>query len=393
MDAGDELAWVRDLFVIGDEDRIYMDGNSLGRLPKATAGRLQASVAQWGSALVSGWSEWIDLPARVGDELGAALLGAAPGQTVVCDSTTVNLYKLASAALVARPDRPVIVADDEDFPTERYVLQGLAAAHRRELSNKVELDGSVALVCLSQVDFRTSMMRDMAALTEAAHEVGALVLWDLSHSAGAVPLALDECGVDLAVGCTYKYVNAGPGSPAFLYISAGLQAELRSPIQGWFGQSQQFEMAPDYDPAEGVTRFLAGTPSVLGMVAVEEGVRVLADAGVTRLRQKSIRLTQLLVELADDRLRPLGFEVASPREAEHRGGHVALRHPEAWPICQALNQPGGAVADFREPDLLRLGPVPAYTRFVDVYDAVDRVAQITESGTYRTYPSQRSRVT
>jgi kynureninase len=236
-------------------------------------------------------------------------------------------------------------------------------------------------------------MRDMAALTEAAHEVGALVLWDLSHSAGAVPLALDECGVDLAVGCTYKYVNAGPGSPAFLYANAGLQSDLQSPIQGWFGQRQQFEFGQAYEPADGVVRFLAGTPSVLGTVAVEEGVRVLADAGVPRLRQKSIRLTQLLVELADDRLRPLGFDVASPREADHRGGHVALRHPEAWPICQALNQAGGVLADFREPDLLRLAPVAAYTRFVDVYDAVDRVAQITASGTYQTYPSERSRVT
>jgi kynureninase len=376
-------------------------------LPLATADRIADVVRrQWGGGLVRSWRDWVDLPARAGDLLGGRLLGAAPGQVLVCDSTTVNLYKLARAALDARPGRRAVVTDDDNFPTDRYVLAGVAAERGAELrllhtdmdtgvsaeSLAAVLDDDVALVSLSHVAYRSGALADMAGLTELMHGRGALVLWDLCHAAGAVPVELDASGADLAVGCTYKYLNAGPGAPAFLYVSAALQERLRQPVQGWFGQRDQFEMGPAYDPVPGIGRFAAGTPDIIGTAAVEEGARLLGEAGIGRLREKGIRLTGYLIGLADAWLVPLGFELASPRDPARRGSHVTLRHPEAWRICQALIQ-AGVIGDYRTPDRLRLGPVPVTTRYTDVWDAAAAIRRVTGDKVYASFPAGRARVT
>jgi len=406
-DAMDPLAGFRDRFAWNDPSLIYLDGNSLGMLPLATADRIADVVRrQWGGGLVRSWRDWVDLPARAGDLLGEQLLGAAPGQVLVCDSTTVNLYKLARAALEARPGRRVVVTDDDNFPTDRYVLAGAAAERGAELrllhtdmdtgvtadSLAAVVDDTTALVSLSHVAYRSGAVADMADLTALVHARGALVLWDLCHAAGAVPVELDASGADLAVGCTYKYLNAGPGAPAFLYVSAALQERLRQPVQGWFGQRDQFEMGPDYDPVPGIGRFAAGTPDIIGTAAVEEGARLLGEAGIGRLREKGIRLTEYLIGLADAWLIPLGFELASPRDPERRGSHVTLRHPEAWRICQALIQ-AGVIGDYRTPDRLRLGPVPITTRYTDVWDGAAAIRRVTEDKVYESFPAGRARVT
>ena len=397
LDAADPLASFRERFVLeGEGDgRIYLDGNSLGRLPLATQARLAAAVEEWGDRLVGGWPEWIELPTRVGDLLARHVLAARPGEVLVCDSTTVNLFKLAHAALDARPGRRAIVADPDDFPTDRYVLEGVAAARGLELRWLPEppFDDDVALVVLSHVSYRTGAVADVRAVTAAAHEAGALALWDVSHSAGAVPVELEAADADLAVGCTYKYLNAGPGAPAFLYVRARLQAELRSPIQGWFGQRDQFRMGSRYEPADGIERFLAGTPPLLGLVAVAAGAELVAEAGVARLREKGVALTELLVALHDAHLAPLGFELGTPREAGRRGAHVSLRHPDAWRITRALVERADVVPDFRGPDSVRLGLPPLYTRFVDVWDAVDRLARLVQAGEHKQFPAELARVT
>jgi len=329
-----------------------------------------------------------------------------PGQVAVCDSTTVNLYKLACAALDARPGRRVIVTDDDNFPTDRYVLQGIAAQRGGELrmigtdpdqglaadALRAAVDERTALVSLSHVAYRSGALADMAAITAIAHQAGALALWDLCHSAGAVPVELDASGADLAVGCTYKYLNAGPGAPAFLYVRRELQQALRQPVWGWFGQRDQFDMGRAYQPAPGIGQFLTGTPQIIGTVAVQEGARLLAEAGIGRLRAKAVALTGYLIGLADAWLAPRGVTVASPRQAERRGAHVTLAHPEAWRISQALIREG-VIGDYRTPDRLRLGPVPAYTRFTDVWDALDILRQIMIGQTYRNVPAARSVVT
>ena len=341
----------RDRFVHDDPALIYLDGNSLGPLPVRTQARIAEVVDQdWGVGLVRSWPHWVGLPRQAGDMLAEHLLGAAPGQVLVCDSTTVNLYKLALAALDARPGRDVIVTDDDNFPTDRYVLEGVAAQRgcelrmiRTDMDNGIDrltlsraLDDRVALVSLSHVAYRSGALADMAALSRLVHEAGALVLWDLCHSVGSVPVELDAAGADLAVGCTYKYVNAGPGSPAFVYVRQEHQNRLRQPIWGWFGQREQFAMGPSYDPAPGIDAFATGTPQVIGTVAVEEGARLLGEVGMDRLRAKSLALTGYLIGLADEWLTSLDFALASPREDDRRGGHVTLRHPEALRISQAL---------------------------------------------------------
>ncbi|HWL43406.1 MAG TPA: kynureninase [Ilumatobacter sp.] len=397
LDASDPLAALREQFVVADPDLIYLDGNSLGRTPALVPERL-ATLArgEWGDRLIRSWNEgWLDLPHRVGDLIGTGLLGAAPGQVVVADSTTVNLYKLAGAALAEAtrrdPARRVIVTDRGNFPTDRYVFAGLT----QQLDATVRLVDSVgdvaaavgpdtALVSLSHVDYRSGELADMAAINEAAHAAGALVLWDLSHSAGAVPVDLDGTGTDLAVGCTYKYLNGGPGAPAFLYVRGGLQASLVPPIQGWFGQRDQFAMGADYDPVPGIGRFLSGTPHIAGLVCVEEGARLIAGAGMNALRAKSVAQTELTIELADAWLAELGFRVASPREAERRGSHVALAHPDGHRISRALTELAGVIVDFRQPDVIRLGIAPAYTRFVDICDAVARLRDLVASRAHET---------
>ncbi len=406
LDAADPLAPFRVRFVFEDDDRIYLDGNSLGRLPVAAAERIPALVEDWGSRLVRAWHDWIELPARVGDLLAEGVLGGLPGEVLCCDSTTVNLYKLAGAALATRSG--ALVTDRNNFPTDRYVLEGLAAQTGSELvlidADPVDGPGSedvaracarrpVALVCLSHVAYRSGALADIEAITEVVQAAGALALWDVSHSAGAVPVELEQCGVDLAVGCTYKYLNAGPGAPAFLYVRRKHQEALWSPIWGWFGQRDQFVMGPAYDPAPGIERFLAGTPPVVGLVAVEEGARLVAEAGIDAIRRKAVALTELAVRLHDAWLAPLGFDLGTPRASERRGAHVALRHEHGWPICRALIEVGRVVPDFRRPDSIRLGFPPLYTRFVDVWDAFDRLRRLVESGSYREIEADPARVT
>ena len=402
LDAADALAGFRDRFALDDGDRLYVDGNSLGRLPLAARERVAALVDEWGERLVTAWPRWIELPEQVGDLLGRSCLGAAPGTVLVADSTTVNLYKLAAAALAARGGG-VLVTDEAEFPTDRYVLQGLGDV-RLLRSDPIAgptaddvaaacAPGDVALVCLSLVSYRSGARADLAAVTAAAHEAGALVLWDLSHAAGAVAIGLDAARVDLAVGCTYKYLNGGPGSPAYLYVRHELQQELRSPIQGWFGQREQFAMGPDYDPEPGIGRFAAGTPSILGIAAVQAGVELVAEAGAEAIEAKAASLTELAIALADERLAPLGFAVGTPRAAAARGAHVSLRHEEAWQVCQALIARANVVPDFRGPDSVRLGLPPLYTRYVDVWDAVDRIERLVAAGEHRDFPVARSRVT
>ena len=396
LDAADPLAGFRERFVISDPERIYLDGNSLGRLPVATRDRLRDLVEQWGDQLVSGWPEWIDAPARTGDLLAEHVLGARPGEVVVSDSTTVNLYKLAAAALDARGGGR-LVTDRDNFPTDRYVLEGLAAARGAELAltggDPVAGARPGDVIVVSHVAYRSGALADMEALNAAARGAGATVIWDLSHSAGAVPVQLRAAGAELAVGCTYKYLNAGPGAPAYLYVASELQERLRSPIWGWFGQHEQFAMERDYTPAPCIARFLAGTPPILDLAAVEEGVRLTADAGVAAIREKSIALTELIVALHDAWLAPLGFELGSPRDPALRGSHVAVRHPEAWPICRALIERAGVLPDFRGPDAIRLGVAPLYTTFTEVHDALDRLRGLVERGEQRQVDAAPGRVT
>ncbi len=397
LDAADPLAGFRDRFVTADGGRIYLDGNSLGRLGVDARAGLTAAIDDWGARLVGGWHDWIDLPARAGDEL-APLVGASPGELLVCDSVTVNLYKLADAVLTVRPG--AVVLAESDFPTDRYVLAGLAARHGREAidagsdpSQTLRGCGEVALVALSHVDYRSGALADMRAITAAAHAAGGMMLWDLSHSVGAVAVELERCDADLAVGCTYKYLNAGPGAPGFLYVHTRHQHALRSPIQGWFGQREQFAMGAEYEPAEGITRFLAGTPSVLGIEAVRAGARLVAEAGITALRDKSLGLTALAIDLHDERLAPLGFELATPREPDRRGSHVSLAHPDGWRICRALIERADVVPDFREPDVVRLGMAPLYTRFTDVWDAIERLVRLIDAGEHLASDPTPTRVT
>lgn len=407
LDAADPLASYRARFVIADPHLVYLDGNSLGRLPLSTVDRVAKVVrTEWGEGLIGSWSSWMDLPAAIGDRIGSALLGAAPGQVVVSDSTTVNLYKLASAAVAARPDRRTIVTDDDNFPTDSYVLQGLADRHRLTLrlvhtdmdsgisldAVRAALDDDVALVCLSHVAYRSGALADMAAVSRLAHDAGALVLWDLSHAAGSVPVRLDEDGADLAVGCTYKYLCGGPGAPAFLYVRRGLQGQLRSPVQGWFGQRDQFTLGPTYDPVDGIGRFQVGSPPVLQLVAVDEGVRLLAEAGIGALRDKGRAMTAYLIALAEQWLAPLGFRVASPRDAQRRGSHVSLHHPQAWQLTQALIA-RGVVPDYRTPERIRLGAAPLTTRYVDVWDGLSRLRAIAAAGEHEQFPAEPARVT
>ncbi|MGY2128336.1 kynureninase [Blastococcus sp. SYSU DS0617] len=411
LDAADPLAGFRARFSGADEDGpdrlLYLDGNSLGRMPLATPAAVSRVVEQeWARGLVGSWSQWIGAATRLGDDLGAGVLGAGRGQVLVGDSTTVNLYKLLVAGAAARPGRDVLVCTADDFPTDRYVVAGVAEAQGmtvREIDADIDegldldvlaaaLDERVAVVVLSLVAYRSGALADVAEVTRLVHESGALLLWDLSHAVGAVHVDLDATGADLAVGCTYKYLNGGPGAPAFLYVRRELQAELRSPIQGWFGQRDQFAMGPAYEPAEGIERFGVGTPPVIGMAAVEVGAGVVAEAGIEALAAKGRAMTDLVVALGDEWLVPAGVALASPREAVRRGSHVTFAHPQAWQLTQALVD-RSVVPDFRTPDRVRLGPAPLYTRFVDVWDAMDRFRAILADRSYESFPAERSRVT
>jgi kynureninase len=396
LDAADPLGPFRDRFVFADPSLIYLDGNSLGRLPRATLERLGTAVAdEWGGELVRGWDHWLDEPRRVGDLLATGILGARAGEVIVSDSTTVNFYKLARAALAARPGRRVIVTDRANFPTDRYVLEGLAADRSLEIAwlDSDPIDGpradevaavidahpgDVALVTLSHVNYRSAAIADMPAITAIAHDTGALVLWDLSHSAGSIEVDLEGADVDLAVGCTYKYLNGGPGAPAWLYVRADRQAELRNPIQGWFGQRDQFEMGQGYEPRPDIGAWLTGTPGILGLAAAEVGIRLTVEAGMGRIRAKGMALTEFAIALVDERLTSYGAGVGSPRDASRRGAHVSIRHVDARRLTAGLID-AGVVPDFRAPDTIRFGLSPLTTSFSDVAGGVAALERLLES--------------
>jgi kynureninase len=398
LDAGDPLRSFRDRFIGSESSLVYFDGNSLGRPPRATLERLAEFTGdEWGGRLIRGWDEaWMQLPFAIGDAIGRAAIGAAPGQTVVGDSTTVLLYKLLRAAFDAQsaadPARVEIVVDRDNFPTDRYLVEGIAAesgARIRwidvDLSSGVTAEGlsavvgpQTAVVLLSHVAYRSGYLADAAALTGIAHDAGALILWDLCHSAGSVPVLADEWDVDVAVGCTYKYLNGGPGSPAFAYVAARHHGSLAQPIQGWMGTADVFTMGPRYRPAAGMRRFLSGTPPILGMLPMQDTVAMIEEAGIAAIRAKSVALTEFAVRLSDDLLAPLGVTVASPRETAFRGGHVTLSHPAMRAVTARLWEQD-VIPDYRDPGGLRIGLSPLSTSFGETLAGLRAVARAVEA--------------
>lgn len=391
MDRADPLAHARARFILPD-GVVYLDGNSLGALPASAPKRLADVVArEWGSDLVRSWNTngWIALPARIGARI-AGLIGASADEVIVADSTSVNLFKLAAAAVRHQAPRCVVLSERGNFPTDLYVLQGLEdllggtvmlrLVDREEIAGALSSD--VALLVLTHVHYKTGGIHDMGALTAAAHAKGALVLWDLSHSAGAMELFLDRDAVDLAIGCGYKYLNGGPGAPAFLYVARRHQARLRQPLTGWMGHAAPFDFVDRYTPASGIVHHLCGTPAVLSMAALAEGIATFDGIAMAGLRDKSKRLGDLFLALVEQRCADCGFEIACPRDADRRGSQVALRHAHGYEIVQALIA-RAVIGDFRAPDVLRFGLPPLYTRYVDVWDAVDRLVKIMRDGSWR----------
>ncbi len=392
LDAADPLAEYRERFTLPN-GVIYLDGNSLGALPKATPARVAEVVqSEWGEGLIRSWNrveqggaDWIGMPQRVGAKI-APLIGAAPHEVIAADSTSVNLFKLIAAALAMRPGRKVILSEPGNFPTDLYMIAGLEAqglANRRlaERDHLVEaLDEDVALLLLTHVHYKTGALHDMAALTRAAHDAGALVLWDLSHSVGAVPVHLNGCEADLAVGCGYKYLNGGPGAPAFAFVAERHHEALQQPLTGWMGHAAPFAFTDDYAPGEGIDRLLCGTPPILGLAALEVGVDIIADIGVERLYAKSQQLSEFFRLCLSE----LGAELtlASPAEPAQRGSQLSFRHPDAYALSQALIA-RGVIGDFRDPDILRLGFAPAYLRFEDIAEAARHLAEVLNEGEWR----------
>jgi kynureninase len=414
LDAGDELALFRTEFVIEEPDLIYLDGNSLGRLPKRTIDFMRHAVEHdWGRRLIRLWNDgWIHTPTELGAKI-ARLVGAQADEVIVTEATSINLFKLTVAALQARPDRPKIVSDVFNFPSDLYILQGiidmLGRRHRLELIPSADsitidagavnaaIDSETALVSLTHVAFKSAFMYDMAAITEQVHQAGSLMLWDLSHSAGAVPVDLNGSDVDLAIGCTYKYLNGGPGAPAFLYVRRDLQTQLNQPMWGWFAAKNPFAFDLEYTPADDIARYKVGTPPMLSMKAVEPALDILLEAGMERLRAKSIRQTDYLISLAEQWLVPLGFTIGTPRRAEIRGSHVSVRHAESYRINRALieGEPPSVkvIPDFRAPDNIRLGIAPLYTTYYEIYRAINRLREIVEERIYEQYSAERAVVT
>ena len=410
LDAADPLSAFRDRFVINDPDLIYLDGNSLGRLPRATISLLDDLVRQqWGDRLVRGWSEgWFDASSRIGGKI-ARLLGAGEDEVIVADSTSTTLFKLGMAALMARPGRRTILTDDLNFPSDLYILQGMArlagggyrvrvipsadGIHGPADALTAAMDEDTALVTLSHTVFKSGYQYDMAAVTAAAHRAGALALWDLSHSAGSVLVDLNSAAADLAVGCTYKYLNGGPGAPAFLYVRRDLQDALANPISGWIGQHDPFDFALDYPPAVGIRRFLTGTPPLLSLAAVEPGVDLLLEAGMDRLRERSVRLSEYFIALYEARLASLGFRLNSPREVARRGSHISLGHDEGLRINLSLIRDVKVLPDFRRPDNIRIGIVPLYNTFAELHEAVERLVTVVENRLYERHDTTGLKVT
>jgi kynureninase len=382
LDAGDPLRAMRDRFQI-PEGLVYLDGNSLGALPVATPERLRRAIEdEWGRSLIGSWNDhdWIGAPQRIGAMI-APLIGARPNEVIVADSTSANLFKLIVAALAARPGRTTILSEPGNFPTDLYIADGAASLlPGRQLKTVPAdqiadaIDDDVAIVVLTHVHYKTGRKLDMTAITAAAHAKGALMLWDLSHSIGAVKVDLNGCHADLAVGCGYKYLNGGPGAPAFLYVAEALQEGLRSPLTGWMGHAAPFAFDDGYAPALGIDRFLCGTPPILGMAGLEQGVALFADVTIDHL------------------CAGMGFDLVTPRDPAQRGSHVSFAHAQAWPICRALIE-RGVVGDFRAPDVLRMGFTPLYTRFEDVWRAVEATRAVMIDGAWEDMKEVRAAVT
>jgi kynureninase len=415
LDDADELAAFRARFAIRDPGLVYLDGNSLGRLPRASEALAAGIVeGQWGDRLIRSWNDrWFHLPERVGEKI-ARLLGAEPDEVIVADSTSVNLFKLALAALrhAGSPARSRVLSDDMNFPSDLYILQSVVdlasstgVRHRLDLVRSPDgctvptgavtaaLGDDTALLALSHVAFKSAYTYDMEHVTEAAHDAGALVLWDTSHSVGAMPLFLRKWGVDLAVGCTYKYLNGGPGAPAFLYIRRELQQALENPIAGWFGRHDPFGFSLGYQPDPGIRRFLTGTPPVLSLALIEPGVDLVLEAGIERIREKSVRQTEYVIALWEALLAPVGFGLGSPRDARLRGSHVSITHPDGFRMCRALVERMNVIPDFRAPDTIRLGICPLYTTYTELHTAVTSVRTVLIDGLHEAYGRESHGVT
>lgn len=383
LDALDPLRSFRDEFHLR-EGLLYLDGNSLGALPKAAITRVGEAVSrEWGEGLITSWlgADWVNAPRRIGDKI-AGLLGAAPGEVIAADSTSVNLFKALCAALSLRPDRSVILSERTNFPTDVYMMQGIEAfSGGRIRAVAVDPDAvtehfhdDVAVLLLTQVHYKSGLVRDMAEISRLAHEKGIIVVWDLSHSAGAIEIDLNGANADFAVGCGYKFLNGGPGAPAFIFAAKRHQAAMPV-LSGWFGHAQPFAFEEDYRPAPGIERFLCGTPAVLGLTALECGIDLMARADMRVLREKSLKLGALFIELMDERCGDLGFALISPRDGARRGSQVAYAHPHGYEIMQALKE-RELIGDFRAPDILRFGLTPLYLRYTDVFDAVERIHEV-----------------
>ena len=413
LDAQDPLRDYRDLFIISEPEIMYLDGNSLGRLPKSTIEAINSFlVKEWGEEMVLGWSHWIDEAQASGNLIAKSALGAEDGQVLACDTTSVNLYQLASAAIRARPDRKTIITDAANFPTDRYILQGLAQAHGMKLitienedsalsQNEVisaellsrYLSDDVALVSLQVIQYRSGARQDVRGLTELIHKSGALVLWDAAHAIGSIELALDRDNVDLAVGCTYKYGNSGPGAPAWLYVRKSLQNEIQVSIQGWFAQRDQFAMGPQFEKDDSIRGFQIASPSIIGLRCINTSFSMIEKAGIANIAKKCEIGTTMMVDLYDSWLAPLGFTLLTPRDPQQRGGHVTIGHPDAEQISVALRQVSKVIADYRTPDSIRLAISPLANSYCEVYDGFARIRDLIASGGYKSVKSDGSRVT
>jgi kynureninase len=411
LDAEDTLASFRDQFLIHDPNLIYLDGNSLGMMPKVAQEKAKQVIDDgWGKDLIRGWNKgWWEAPSRVGDKIGQ-LIGAAPGQVLVNDTVSLNLFKLATAALTLQAGKKRIITDTFNFPSDLYILQGiqqnLGSGHEiirigtsdNDLTPdlaalEAAIDENTALVTISHVVFKSGYLYDMKRITELAHRKGALVLWDLSHSVGSVPVQLDDCNADLAIGCTYKYLNGGPGAPAFLYVNKKIQEKLSSPIWGWWGQKNPFDFGLDYEPASGVQRFLVGTQPMISLLTMEAALEPLLKAGMDSLRAKSILMTDYAAFLTESLLAPFGFSLGSPMDSARRGSHISIRHADGYRINRALIEEMNVIPDFREPDNIRLGFAPLYISFMDVWEGFDRIRRVMEEKRYEKYPKQKLTVT
>lgn len=411
LDQRDPLRDFRNRFVITDPDTCYLDGNSLGRLPHQTIKAVTDFLHdEWGKSVVLGWSDWIDEAQNAGNLIGRSALGAKPGQVLACDTTSVNIYQLASAAIAARPGRRKIITDAANFPTDRYILQGLAAAHglelividnendqSRELISRDRLamfmSDDVALVSLQVIQYRSGARQDVRGLSELIHEHGALVLWDAAHAVGSIPIELDGDNVDLAVGCTYKYGNSGPGSPAWLYVAKRLQRELQVPIQGWFAQRDQFAMGPTFEKDNSIRGFQIASPSIIGIRILQSAFHMIEEAGISEISAKAARGTELMIQLFDEWLEPLGCTLLTPRESNLRGGHITIGHPDAEQISVALRKYANVVADYRTPNSIRLAISPLPTSYVEVFDGFQRIRDLITTKQYQKVSLGESRVT